>query len=60
MLKKAATRVAAFLLSNGGSRMENKDIYAKNVVNYTHGGMKVSVTISFLLGLSNGYSVSKQ
>jgi hypothetical protein len=52
--------VAAFLLSNGDSKMENKDIYAKNVGNYTPGGMKVNVTISFLLGLSSGYSVSRQ
>jgi hypothetical protein len=42
MNKKAAPPVVAFLLLGGAFKMANNDIDVKNVVNYSHGEMKVN------------------
>lgn len=55
MDKKVATHVAAFLLLNGAFKMESKGIYAKIVVNYIHGEMRVRGMINTLPGLSIGF-----
>lgn len=55
MDKKAVTLVAAFLLLGGVFKTGNKDIYARVVVNYIHGEMRVKDMINTLPGLSIGF-----
>ena len=59
MTKKAVTPVAAFLLSGGDIKTGNNVIDVSPVVNYIPGGMKVSVTISYLYGLGTGFLVDR-
>ena len=51
--------MAAFLLSGGDIKTGNNVIDVSPVVNYIPGGMKVSVTISYLYGLGTGFLVDR-
>ena len=59
MDKKAATRVAAFLLSSGDIKTGNNDISARNADNFIPGVMRGKDMISILYGLVTGSLASR-